>query len=121
MPTIKKIFCTTCQTSHLETQFTMSRKRKNGLTGICKKCIRTANTDKVKIGPAAVNRRISHHIEVNKKRYDLLIARVRNLEKQIREMEQSQPTNQPSQPINQPPSSCLPVGLQGGPYERLTS
>jgi superfamily II helicase len=104
MPTIKKIFCTTCQTSHLETQFTASRKRKNGLTGICKRCIRTTNTDQVKMGPAVLNKRISHHIEVNKKRHDMLMTRVRNLEEQVRKMEQSQP-------INQPASSCLPVGL----------
>jgi hypothetical protein len=56
------------------------------------------------MGPAVLNKRISHHIEVNKKRHDMLMTRVRNLEEQVRKMEQSQP-------INQPASSCLPVGL----------
>lgn len=161
MPTIGRIVCSTCQILYPKARFTASRMNKNGVTGICKKCVRAMSAQDTQTGLTILNRRLSRNMAVNTKRYNLLMARVcdfekrqktspiptvlnrrvsrhaaasmkrhdrlmeqiddfekrqnilmthvQGLEKQIQKLQQSQSRNQP-------PSSCLPVGLQGGVY-----
>jgi len=81
MPTVGKIICSTCQTRYPKARFTVSRMNKDGVTGICKKCVRAMSVHDTHTGCAVLDRRLSRNMAINTKRHDLLMARVHDFEK----------------------------------------